>query len=150
MVSLGEITLENWLEAARLQLSEEQSAFVAGPVGILARGYVYRDCRARVWTVEEDGRVVGLALVREFDEEPLGYELQQFLIDRREQNRGVGTAALALILDRLRAEGRWPTVEVCVKRTAPSALRVYTKAGFADSGYIDPDVPDALNLVCRL
>ncbi len=150
MVSLGEITPENWLEAAHLQLTGEQSAFVAGPVGILARGYVYRDCRARVWTVEEDGRVVGLALVREFDEEPLGYELQQFLIDRREQNRGVGTAALALILARLRAEGRWPTVEVCVKRAALPALRVYTKAGFADSGYIDPDVPDALNLVCRL
>lgn len=150
MINLGEVTPENWLEAARLQLDEGQSAFVADPVGVLARGYVYRDCRARVWTVEKDGRVVGLALVREFDDEPLGYELQQFLIDRREQNRGVGAAALNLILDRLRDEGRWPTVEVCVKKADFPALRVYEKAGFTDSGYIDPDVPDALNLVCRL
>ena len=150
LITLGEITPENWLEAARLELGEGQSAFVAGPVGILARGYVYRDCRARVWTVEEDGRIVGLAMVREFEEEPLGYELQQLLIDRREQGRGVGSAALALVLDRLRAEGRWPTVEVCVKKADAPALRVYEKAGFVDSGCVDPEVPDAFNLVCKL
>ena len=91
-----------------------------------------------------------LAMVREFDDEPLGYELQQLLIDRREQGRGVGSAALALVLDRLRDEGRWPTVEVCVKMADAPALRIYEKAGFTDSGYVDPEVPDALNLVCKL
>lgn len=150
MISLGEITQENWLEAIRLQLAEEQLAFVANPMGVLARAYVYRDCRAQVWTIQEDGRVVGLAMVREFDDEPLGYELQQFFIDKREQGRGVGTAALGLVLDRLRQEGRWPTVEVCVKKADAPALRVYEKAGFVDSGYVDPEVPDALNLVYRL
>ena len=150
MIHLGEITEENWLEVARLRLAEGQLAFVADPVGILARAYVYRDCRARVWTLEEDGRMVGLAMVREFEDEPLGYELQQFLIDCREQGRGIGTQALTLVLDRLRREGRWPTVEVCVKKADAPALRVYEKAGFVDSGYVDPEVPDALNLVCRL
>ena len=61
MISLGEITQENWLEAIRLQLAEEQLAFVANPMGVLARAYVYRDCRAQVWTIQEDGRVVGLS-----------------------------------------------------------------------------------------
>ena len=37
MIHLGEITEENWLEAARLRLAEGQLAFVADPVGILAR-----------------------------------------------------------------------------------------------------------------
>lgn len=150
MIRLGEITEENWLEAVAIRSGEGQLAFVADPVGILARAYVYRDCRAQVWTVEEDGRVVGLAMVREFDDEPLGYELQQFLIDCCHQGRGIGTAALDLVLDRLRQEGRWPTVEVCVKKADAPALRVYEKAGFEDSGYVDPDLPDALNLVCRL
>lgn len=150
MIKLGEITQDNWLEAVRLRLAEGQLAFVADPMGVLARAYVYRNCRAQVWTVEEDGRVVGLAMVREFDDEPLGYELQQFLIDGREQGRGVGTQALKLVLARLRQEGRWPTVEVCVKKADAPALHVYEKAGFVDSGYVDPDVPDALNLVCTL
>lgn len=149
-IRLGEITQENWLEAVRLELGEGQSAFVADPMGILARGYVYRNCRARVWTIEEGDRIVGLTMVREFDDEPLGYELQQLLIDRREQGRGVGSAALALVLDRLRAEGRWPAVEVCVKKADAPALRIYEKAGFVDSGYVDPSVPDAFNLVCKL
>ena len=109
-----------------------------------------RDRRAVVWTIGEDRLVGGLAMVREFDDEPLGYELQQFLIDRKAQGRGVGTEALGLVLDRLRQEGRWPTVVVCVKKADAPALRVYEKAGFADSGYVDPEVPDALNLVCRL
>ena len=110
-IRLGEITQENWLEATRLELGEGQSAFVAGPVGILARGYVYRDCRAQVWTVEEDGRIVGLAMVREFDEEPLGYELQQLLIDRREQGRGVGSAALGPVLGRYHADSQRRALE---------------------------------------
>ena len=39
------------------ELEEEQKRYVASPLGILARGYVFRDSRARVFTVEEDGRV---------------------------------------------------------------------------------------------
>ena len=57
MIRLGEITEENWVEAAGLELEEEQKRYVASPLGILARGYVFRDSRARVFTVEEDGRV---------------------------------------------------------------------------------------------
>lgn len=148
-VRLGEITEENWLAAASLSVAGEQAGFVAPAVGILARGYVYRGCGARVWTVERDGALVGLALVREFTEEPLGYDLQQLMIDRRFQRQGCGTAALRLILERLRAEGRYGAVEVCVKRDNAAALRLYRNAGFADSGYADPAAPDCVNLIYR-
>lgn len=150
MICLTEINQNNWPEALKLQVTQEQLRYVADPAGILARGYAYRDCRAQVWGIQQDGALVGLAMVREFDEEPLGYELQQFLVDQSRQGQGVGTAALKLVLDRLQAEGRWPTVEVCVKKADAPALRVYEKAGFVDSGYVDPEVPDAVNLVCRL
>ena len=109
-VCLGTITEENWLEAASLSVAEEQKNFVAPAVGILARGYVYRDCNARVWMIEWNGQPVGLALVREFTEEPLGYDLQQLMIDRRFQGRGIGTAALRLILEGLREEGHYGAV----------------------------------------
>ena len=150
MISLTEINQHNWPEALRLRVTGEQQRYVADPAGILARAYAYRDCRAQVWGIQQDGALVGLAMVREFDEEPLGYELQQLLVDQEYQGQGIGTAALALVLDRLRTEARWPTVEVCVKKADAPALRVYEKAGFVDSGYVDPDVPDALNLICRL
>ena len=50
------------------------------------------------------------------------------------------------ILELLAAEGKYPCVEVCVKRAASAARRVYERAGFVDTGYIDPDLPDSLNL----
>ena len=150
MLRLGEITEENWLDAAALTVKDEQKGFVAPAAGIIARGYVYRGCGGHVLTVELDGKLIGLALVREFTDEPLGYDLQQFMIDAGYQNKGYGSEALALILDLLRAEGKYPCVEVCVKKADAAALRVYEKAGFTDSGYVDPDCPDSINLICRL
>ena len=80
MIRITDVTEENWLEVVGLSVKEEQKAFLAPAIGILARGYVYRNCNARVWVIENDEAVVGAALVREFDDEPLGYDLQQFMM----------------------------------------------------------------------
>ena len=102
LIRLAEITEENWYDVACLSVKDSQKEFLAPPIGIIARGYVYRDCRAKVYAIENDGVPVGVALVREFTDEPLGYDLQQFMIDARYQRRGYGSAALGLILDELR------------------------------------------------
>ena len=149
MIRLLEVTKDNWLDAAKLSVKEEQKRFVASPIGILARGYVYRDCNARIFVIDSDGTVAGLLLVREFDEEPLGYDLQQFMIDQRYQGRGYGSEALRLILEMLRTEGRYDHVEVCVKKDDRAAIRLYEKHGFVNSGFVDEDVPDALNMICK-
>ena len=150
MIRLAPITEDNWFEAASLSVKDSQKGYVAPAVGILARGYVYRDCSARVFAIENDGMIVGLALVRDFTDEPLGYDLQQFMIDARHQGKGYGSAALSLILDELRKEGHFDHVEVCVKKDDAEAIRLYEKHGFTDSGYIDEDVPDAVNMICHL
>ena len=149
MLRLTDVTEENWLEVASLSVRDDQKRFLAPAIGILARGYVYRRCNGRVFVLEQDGIVVGVALVRDFTEEPLGYDLQQFMIDQRYQGRGYGSAALGLILETLRRENRFDHVEVCVKKDDAAAIRLYEKHGFVDSGYVDEDVPDALNLICR-
>lgn len=55
-----------------------------------------------------------------------------------------------LILDELRKENHFVHVEVCVKKDDAVAIHIYEKNGFVDSGYIDDQVPDALNLICYL
>ena len=150
LIRLAEITEENWYAVACLSVKDSQKEFLAPPIGIIARGYVYRDCRAKVYAIENDGVPVGVALVREFTDEPLGYDLQQFMIDARYQRRGYGSAALGLILGELRKEARYDHVEVCVKKADAEAIRLYEKHGFADSGYVDEDAPDSLNMICRL
>ncbi|MBR0468460.1 MAG: GNAT family N-acetyltransferase [Mogibacterium sp.] len=150
MIKLTEVTEDNWFDIADLSVRDDQRSFVAPAIGILARGYVYRDCNAKIYAIENDGIIVGTALVREFTDEPLGYDLQQFMIDRRYQGKGYGSAALGLILEELRKEGRYDHVEVCVKKEDAEAIRLYRKHGFEDSGYVDEGAPDSLNMICCL
>ena len=147
MIRLTEVNEENWIDVVRLSVSEEQKRFLDRPIGIIARGYVYRNCNARVLTITADDQIVGVALVRDLDEEPACYDLQQFMIDQRFQNRGYGTEALKLILEMLKAEGKYTCAEVCVHKEDSAALRVYEKTGFVDTGYVDEDLPDCLNLM---
>ena len=150
MVNLIELSEENWPDFAGLSVDESQKTFLASNIGIIARGYVYRNSRAKVIGIVSDGVPVGLAMVRDIDDEPACYELQQFMIDKKFQCKGYGLRALELILTALKEEQKYDCVEVCVKREDAQAIHVYEKAGFVDSEYIDDTVPDCLNFVYRL
>ena len=148
MIRLVPVTENNWMDIAALSVKEHQKDYVAPAIGILARGYVYRDCHARIYGFEEEGVIVGTALIREFTDEPLGYDLQQFMVGRQYQNKGYGSQALQLILDELRNEGHYDHVELCVKKADTEAIHLYEKHGFIDSGYVDEELPDSLNMIC--
>ena len=150
MIRLVEIDERNYFRVRQLKVGEDQQRFLDSPLGILARGYVYRAQRARVLAAENDGEIVGLMLVKDMDEEPACYDLQQFMIDGRFQGRGYGAAALGLLLELLRQEKKYDDAEVCVHRENAAALALFTEAGFLDTGYVDPDAPDCLNLMLRL
>ena len=147
MINLVDVTEANWLDIARLSVSDEQQAFLDKPIGIIARGYVYRSCNARVIGIAENDQIIGVALVRDLDEEPACYDLQQFMIDRRFQNKGYGTEALKQIIERLKKDGKYNCVEVCVSKADVPALKLYEKFGFVDTGYIDDSAPDCLNFM---
>lgn len=149
MIKFVEINEQNWLEVASLRVHEEQKRFLDQPIGIIARGYVYRSCNARVFGIANDEQIVGVALVKDMDEEPACYDLQQFLIDRRFQKKGYGTKALRLILEQLSKERKYERVDVCVDKRNTAALGMFKTAGFADTGYIDESVPDCCNLMYR-
>lgn len=150
MIHLVDVNEENWIDIVRLKVRDEQQKYLDHPVGIIARGYIYRNCNARVFGIADNSQMIGVALVRDFTEEPINYDLQQFMIDQRFQNKGYGTEALRLILSFLKQERRYHSVEVCVNREDVMALHVYEKVGFVDSGYIDDDLPNCLNLIYHL
>ena len=150
MIRLAEIDERNFFDVRDLDVREDQRRFLDSPLGILARGYAYRAQRARVLAIQDDGKTVGLMLVKDMDEVPACYDLQQFMIDRHFQGRGYGAAALGQLLERLRAEKKYSVAEVCVHRENAAALALFQRAGFLDTGYVDPDAPDCLNLMCRL
>jgi len=150
MIKLEEVNQSNWQQAVKLSVNDDQKGFLASATGIIASGCIYRDCGAKLGTVINGESVVGLAMVRDLNEEPACYELQQFMIDRHHQNMGFGTAALDIIINTLRLERKYSCVEVCVNKNDAAALHVYQKVGFVDTGYVDEAVPDSLNLVLEL
>lgn len=146
-IYLADIDESNWTKLITLELAEEQKDYVASPMGILSRAYVYRSYNARVFAIKIEENIIGMLMIRDINEEPECYELQQFFIDIRHQNQGYGYKSLKLILDYLYVERRYESVEVCVKEKDIKAINLYKKTGFKDTGYIDPNVEDALNLV---
>ena len=98
MIGLTTVTEENWIEISKLSVNDEQQKFLDRTIGIIARGYVYRYCNGRVVAITNDDQIVGVALIRDLDEEPACYDLQQFMIDQRFQNKGYGTEGLKKIL----------------------------------------------------
>lgn len=146
-IYLTDIDEGNWTKITTLELSEEQKDYVASPIGVLARAYVYRDYNAKVFGIKNKEEIIGMLMIRDINEEPECYELQQFLIDIRHQNQGYGYKSLKLILDYLYIERRYENIEVCVKKKDIKAINLYKKIGFKDTGYTDPDIEDVLNLV---
>lgn len=144
MITLQPINEHNFLQAAALKALPEQQGFAASAPMILARGYAYRGQRAVCWGIYEEASLVGLALIHDLEEEPACYHLGQLLIDGSQQGKGYGQQALRLLVNQCRREGKFPRVEVCVKKANTAAIHVYEKLGFRDTGYIDSDTPDSL------
>lgn len=147
MIKLIDINEENWTDVKQLSVNNNQQVYLDSPMSIIARGYIYRYCNARVIGITNDNQLIGIALVKDLDEEPACYDLQQFMIDKRFQNKGFGTEALKLIISLLNKEGKYNCVEVCVNKSNTPALHVFNKVGFNDTGYIDRDAPDCVNLM---
>ena len=144
MVSLTDINEGNYQAVCGLKVTAEQERYVASPVSIMARAYARRSRNARALAIALDETIVGVLMYMELPEEPACYTIEQFLIDHRYQNMGIGKQALQLAIKILSAERKYEAIEICVKKEDKQAIKVYSGAGFVDTGYVDPDVPDSL------
>lgn len=143
MVSLVEITEDNYRIVCNLSVTEEQKSYVASPISILARAYAKRKRNAQALAIANEGTIIGVMLYLELFEEPACYTIEQFLIDYQYQNMGYGKKALELIIGILINERKYEAIEVCVKMDDAPAIKMYNNAGFIDTGYIDPDEPNS-------
>ena len=150
MISLVKIDESNKAKAEKLEVSENQKSFLDSAAGIIKRAEIYKKLNPHLFGIFCEEQIIGLALIKDFEEEPFAYDLQQFMIDKNFQGRGCGTEALKLILDYLKNEGRFESVEICVKKEDVPAIKLYEKVGFKNSGYIDENLPDCVNYIYYL
>ena len=138
-IKLQKIDEDNFVAAFNLKLREDQESFVSHPIRSLAQAYVYRD-QCQPFGIYEDGQMVGYVMVI-YDYDVPEYDVWHMMIDKAQQGKGYGKAALALVLDYIRQKPFGDSNRValtCHKDNAP-ALALYRSMGFALTGNQDED-----------
>lgn len=94
MVTLREITKDNYEECLSLSVAENQKGFVSSTAYSLAQAWVYRDTDYP-FAVYADETMVGFVMLGYYELKEQ-YTLWKIMIDKEHQNRGYGREALRL------------------------------------------------------
>jgi diamine N-acetyltransferase len=146
-LSLREVTRDNWRAALELAVLPEQQRFVAAcvPIAAIALAKAYIRAGGLVWVPYaffRDEQMVGLVALACDPDSADNYWLFHFFIDHRFQRQGLGTQALQLVLQSVRASH--PSAHVLQLTVHPEnipAQRLYRQAGFTPTGEIRDDEP---------
>jgi diamine N-acetyltransferase len=129
-IELRPINRTNWEEAARLEVAADQSDFIEPNIWSIAESCFYDALTALA--IYEGQTLVGF-LMWGFSPDDGRPWLYRFMIDRRHQQKGLGKAALALLIRELRNQGI-PELNVGYHRDNAVAEQLYLQAGFQKSG----------------
>lgn len=136
---LKRVDESNFIECFNLKLGKGQEKFVSHPIRSLAQAYVYYN-QCTPFAIYKDNVVIGYVMViYDYDEE--NYNIWHMMIDEKYQNKGYGTKAVELCLDYIKTQpfGKSNVVILTCKIDNLSAIHIYEKLGFVDTGERDDD-----------
>jgi len=134
-VSLSPVSRENWRDVAALEVAEGQSDFVAPPSYYLC--LCHFDGLWNPLAVVEGSAVVGFLMWAEDDDGSCW--LGGILIDRRQQGRGLGTAAVAEAIRVLADDRGFRRFALSYSPENRRARRLYATLGFRETGETEGD-----------
>jgi diamine N-acetyltransferase len=135
-VALRPVTAETFRAVCRLAVRPDQQGFVATNAYSLAQMHFEPWLEAREFRAGE--ALVGFAL---FGRDPADgrWWIARFMVGADHQGRGLGRAALDALLRLLREERGAEEVRLSFVPANAVARRLYERAGFRDTGEVDPD-----------
>ncbi len=130
-IEFREICLKNLDEVIDLKVRPDQTDLVADNLYSIAQAGIdpSGDCRAAYL----DDRPVGFLYTRILDEGRLLY-ICRFMVDGREQGRGVGRRIMMKFLNAAFSSSEVELVDVAVSLESGSAEAFYKKCGFVPTG----------------
>ncbi|CAH0135865.1 GNAT family N-acetyltransferase [Roseomonas sp. CECT 9278] len=134
MVALREVTRETVRAVCALEVHDHQKGYVASNALSIAQAHFEPGAAFRAVCL--GAQPIGFAQWRRGDVPGLAI-LWRFMIDRAQQGRGHGRAALESVLLHLRTEG-FSAVETSVVRGPASPLGFYLAQGFVELGRETP------------
>jgi len=137
-VKLADITRDNFHDVIELELEEAQEKHLPSNVYSIAESTLSPLFYPRA--ICENDKVVGFAMyqfgeVGEFDEDEC--TVWRFMIDRSHQNTGIGTVAMGLLLEEIKAHDRCKLVDIYYDPLNTAAKRLYANLGFKEVGERD-------------
>lgn len=141
-VSLREIDENTVWDVLRLKVAPGQERFVADNATSLAQALFAPSAWYRAIYLGD--MPVGFVMLSDDSllAEPPGTPeigLWRFMVDERYQRRGVGAAALRLVIDHARSRRAFTKLKVSYVPGAGSPQQLYERAGFVHTGEIDED-----------
>lgn len=139
-VTLREITAETVIPVVKLKVTEDQNRFVAPNAVSLAQALFAPEAWYRAIYLGEEA--VGFVMLSDDslrdpvpDEPEIG--VWRFMVDARHQRRGIGRAALRLVIEHVRRKGRFDKLYISYvpEEGGPEAL--YLSMGFEPTGEVD-------------
>lgn len=133
-VLLEEVDADNWRACAALEVTEEQTEFVA-PVSYYLALCGYGDSPWRPLAVRAGEDVVGFVM---WGRDPAdgSFWIGGLVIDRRRQRRGYGRAVVRQLLQRAAAEG-CTSAALSYDRRNSAARTLYAELGFEETGELE-------------
>ena len=144
MIHFSEVNEENW--RLDLAVSEAQKRYVSSPYRIYARAYAYRNARSRAFVIYDGETPVGVGLYYDCTELD-AYDLSQLLIDYRYQGRGYGKAAVKMMLDEMRRDGKYKKVVLCYIEGNEAAKHLYEQFAFSETDKDEDEIVMELELL---
>jgi len=136
-VKISKIAYENFHEVIDLEVEKYQEENLPSNMYSLAESSFSSTCHPRaIWS---DEKIVGFLMYRfgEYEDDKHECVIWRFMVDRRHQNTGVGTAAMALLMDEIKAHKPCKVVEIHYDPKNIAAKKIYTSFGFEVVGKRD-------------
>lgn len=114
-----------------LEVREEQQSYVCTSLVMLARAWLHRKLRPRVFNVYDNETAVGMGMYLD-DPEKNAYDFCQLFIDRHYQGKGYGKAAVRLVLDAMKKEGKYSKVSMCYVEGNDVSRKLFEQFGFVE------------------
>lgn len=136
-MKLTEIDYEMFHDVIELELEEEQEEYLPSNLYSIAEASFSASCHPRAICLDEE--VVGFLMYRFGENNSDKHEcvIWRFMVDRRHQNTGIGTAAMALLLEEIKDHCQCKMIEIYYDVNNIAAKRLYTGYGFEVVGKRD-------------
>ena len=132
MITLKEITRENFWDCVSLEVAPEQVDFVTSNAVSIAQSKVQPECIPLA--VYDDNIMVGFVMYC-IDEDDSEYWIYRMMIDKNYQSKGYGKKSMELLLNRIKEDKSHNKIFLGVHKES-FAVNMYKNFGFEFNGQV--------------